>query len=94
MYLDAWDHFIKEDLHARYYIRYTDDAVIIHHDPKYLQALIPIITTWFWDHQKQKLHPRKVSISKLSQGIIFLVTSPYHTAVHYGPRPSGVCSIE
>jgi uncharacterized protein (UPF0297 family) len=35
--LDGMDHFIKEQLHAKYYIRYMDDFLIIHHDREYLE---------------------------------------------------------
>ena len=31
-YLDKLDHFIKEELGIRYYIRYQDDFILIHHN--------------------------------------------------------------
>lgn len=36
-YLNELDHFIKEKLHIKYYIRYMDDFILIHADKKYLQ---------------------------------------------------------
>ena len=37
MYLDEFDHWVKETLHARYYGRYMDDFYIIHEDKAYLK---------------------------------------------------------
>lgn len=36
-YLNNLDHFIKEKLKAKYYIRYMDDGVILSNDKKYLK---------------------------------------------------------
>jgi retron-type reverse transcriptase len=80
VYLDAFDHFIKNQLRIRHYIRYTDDAVILSDDPAYLTLLVPIIEQWLWAERRLELHPRKIEIRKLSQGIDFLgyVTLPHH----------------
>jgi hypothetical protein len=80
VYLDAFDHFIKEELRVPFYLRYTDDAVILHKDPKYLSLLIPFIEQWLWQERRLELHPHKIKIRKLSQGIDFLgyVTLPYY----------------
>ena len=36
-YLNEIDHFIKEDLKIKYYIRYQDDFLLIHEDKQYLK---------------------------------------------------------
>jgi len=36
-YLNDLDHFIKEKLHIKYYIRYMDDFILLHKDKKYLE---------------------------------------------------------
>ena len=36
-YLDGFDRLIKEKLKIRYYSRYMDDCVLIHHDKDYLK---------------------------------------------------------
>lgn len=36
-YLNEIDHYIKEQLHAKYYIRYMDDGVILSNDKAYLK---------------------------------------------------------
>jgi len=78
--MSSFDHFIKEDLRERFYIRYTDDAVIIDQDHERLKELIPWIQTWLWRERQLDLHPRKTEIRKLRQGIDFLgyVTLPNH----------------
>ncbi len=36
-YMNDLDHFIKEKLRIKYYIRYMDDLVLLHHDKEYLK---------------------------------------------------------
>lgn len=36
-YLNDLDHFIKERLHIKYYIRYMDDFILMHPDKEYLK---------------------------------------------------------
>lgn len=80
VYLDGLDHFVKENLRLPYYIRYADDVVILHNDPETLAALLAPIRAWLWDERRLELHPRKVTIRKLSWGIDFL---GYVTLPHY-----------
>ena len=37
MYLNELDHYIKENLKIKYYIRYMDDGILIHKDKEYLK---------------------------------------------------------
>ena len=80
VYMNAFDHYIKEELRTKYYLRYTDDTLIVHNDPKYLSLLVPFIQHWLWQNRRLSLHPNKVSIRKLLQGIDWLgyVVLPYH----------------
>ena len=39
-YLNGLDHFIKEKLHIKYYLRYMDDLLIIHNDKAYLEKCL------------------------------------------------------
>lgn len=41
--LDDLDHYIKERLRIKHYVRYMDDFVLIHHDKEYLQYCWSII---------------------------------------------------
>lgn len=80
VYLNELDQFIKHQLRVRYYLRYTDDFVLLHEDPAQLQSLIPWIEQFLAGHLKLSLHPKKVILRKLSRGIDFLgyVVLPHH----------------
>lgn len=81
--MDAFDHFIKEMLGVRHYIRYTDDAVILHEDRGVLELMVPLIEGWLSTERRLRLHPAKTSIRKVSQGIDFLgyIILPHHTVL-------------
>jgi len=38
-YLSYFDHWLKEDKKVKYYLRYMDDIVILHHDKRYLHQI-------------------------------------------------------
>ena len=38
--LDKLDHYIKEELKIKYFVRYMDDLVLIHNDKEYLKKSI------------------------------------------------------
>lgn len=40
VYLNELDHFIKETCRARYYVRYMDDFILIHHDKSWLHQML------------------------------------------------------
>lgn len=78
--LNKFDQFVKHKLKAKYYIRYCDDFIIVSKDKEYLESLISQIALFLKDELSLNLHPRKVEIRKLSQGIDFLgyVVLPYY----------------
>lgn len=80
IYLNELDQFVKHELRVRYYFRYADDFVIVHNDSNYLLNLVGSIQNFLRDKLALDLHPGKVIIRKLRQGIDFLgyVILPYH----------------
>lgn len=70
--MNAFDHVVKENLRRQFYIRYTDDAVILADNREELTELLPWIRAWLLMHRRLELHPHKVEIRKLRQGIDFL----------------------
>jgi len=77
IYLSDIDHYFKETLHVRYYYRYCDDIVMLHHDKRQL---------WQWrDILKAKLTEKKLEIKPdecvrpLSEGLDFLGFVNYGT---------------
>lgn len=69
--LDDLDHYCKERLHLKHYIRYMDDILIIHEDKEALVCAKAEI-----EKQLQKigfeLHKEKTQITPLSSGFAFL----------------------
>lgn len=69
-YLNKLDHFIKENLKCKYYVRYMDDFLILDTDKNKLKQYWKIIVS---ELEKVKLKENKKSnISKSSVGFIFL----------------------
>lgn len=64
------DHYIKERLHIRHYIRYADDFVIVHQDKRYLQYCRKAISIWLI--KRELTLNKKTCIYPLKQGIRFL----------------------
>lgn len=69
--LDKFDHFVKEQLHAKFYIRYMDDFLIISHDKEYLQRCMAEIREQLTQLDFE-LNEKKTRIYRLSEGIEFL----------------------
>lgn len=68
--LDDLDHYIKERLHIKYYLRYMDDFVLIHKDKAYLQYCRTEI-----EKKLAEIHlelNKKTSLYPLKQGVKFL----------------------
>jgi hypothetical protein len=65
--LDGLDHFIKEKLHIKYYVRYMDDFILIHPEKEYLRfcynEILLFLKSLFLNANKKKTQ-------------IFLVTQP------------------
>ena len=69
-YLSDFDHYIKEQLKIKYYVRYSDDIVLIHEDKKYLQKVWKRLIVMLTDLGLE-LNP-KSTLLPLSQGVDFL----------------------
>ncbi len=72
IYMNEFDQFVKHKLKARYYIRYSDDFIILSTDYKWLVSLLLRISDFLRYELKLELHPNKVSINTLASGIDFL----------------------
>lgn len=83
IFLDRFDWFIKKQLKVKYYFRYADDFIIVHPDAAYLKAVICHIEEFLKIELDLELHPEKVQIRKLRQGVDFLgyVILPYYTTL-------------
>lgn len=72
-YLNDLDHYIKEQLHIKYYIRYMDDLVLLHEDKEYLKECLEKITIFLKEKCALNLHPKKTRIYPFKkEGLNFL----------------------
>ena len=69
--LNKLDHYIKERLRIKYYIRYNDDMILIHHDKEYLKKCKEEISKWLIEHSLM-MHPKKTQLFRVTQTIRFL----------------------
>lgn len=69
-YLNGLDHFIKENLHIKGYVRYMDDFILFHHDKDYLKFCLKEIEKYL-EGVKLKLN-RKTQIYDMKRGFNFL----------------------
>lgn len=69
-YLNDMDHYIKEVLKIKYYVRYQDDFLLFHESKKYLRYCLIKIEEFL---KKEKLVlNRKTRIFKNTNNFIFL----------------------
>ena len=78
--MNPLDHFIKEVLGVKFYLRYTDDFILLHEDRQVLENFLPKIKLFLKQELNLALHPGKIEFRKLNQGIDFLgyVVFPKH----------------
>lgn len=69
--LNPVDHYVKERLRVKHYIRYMDDMIILGHDLERLETIRQSVE----EKLKEigfKLHPEKTQIVPLVNGVMFL----------------------
>jgi len=71
VYLDSLDHFCKEVLRAKGYLRYVDDFALFHDDPVQLEDWRRRIAR-FLEGRRLRLHPRKTRVVATSEAATFL----------------------
>ena len=73
-YLNDMDHFIKEKLKIRYFVRYQDDFLLFHPSKQYLNYCLEELKK-FLGNEKLVLN-RKTRIYKSTNNFIFLGRKP------------------
>lgn len=58
IYLNELDHYVKEVLKLKYYIRYMDDFIILHPDKKYLEEILIKIRQYLVSELKLNLNSK------------------------------------
>lgn len=77
--LDDLDHFIKEKLRVKHYLRYMDDFILIHPDKRYLQSCLKEIalrvgTTGLCLNDKTTLYPLRQGVKLMKWRFVIAST--------------------
>lgn len=80
VYLSALDQHVKHHLHARHYIRYVDDFVLLHESPQWLNQARADIEAFLPETLGVRLNPSKTILQPCDRGIDFVgqVVKPWH----------------
>ena len=71
LYLDEMDRLIKEKMRVKYYVRYMDDFILLHHNKTYLQECLARIAELFHDSLHLQLN-EKTQIFPVKNGVKYL----------------------
>ena len=80
-YLNDMDHFIKEELKIKYYVRYQDDFILFHKSKEYLKMCLEEIIK-FLEKEKLELN-NKSRIYKNTNRFIYLGRNPKGKCAKY-----------
>jgi len=78
LYLNGLDHYLKENIKCRYYIRYMDDIIIFGNYKNELTKLKEIVRSYL-KKLKLDLHENKSQIYLVKKGVCFLGYKVYPT---------------
>jgi len=83
VYLNELDQFVKHQLKIRYYLRYVDDIVILHQNPRQLKIWHQQLNQFLKEKLKLHFHPKKSTLQSIYQGINFVgfIVKPYYSLV-------------
>ncbi|MBR3660681.1 MAG: RNA-directed DNA polymerase [Bacilli bacterium] len=80
-YLNDLDHYIKENLHIKYYVRYQDDFLLMHQDKEYLKYCLNKIKEFLI--KDDLILNKKTRIHKNTDNFIFLGRNKYNNYTKY-----------
>ena len=72
VYLNELDQFVKHHLKARYYLRYSDDSVLLHEEKERLLEWKEEIGVFLKDRLRLELNSKREKLGLISNGIDFL----------------------
>ena len=72
VYLNGLDQHVKHQLRAQHYVRYVDDAVLVHTSAQWLQQTLTHLTTWLPEQLHAHINPRKTVLQPVARGIDFV----------------------
>jgi RNA-directed DNA polymerase len=83
VYLNDFDHYVKKVLKIKHYGRYVDDMVFFHNEKSYLENIIPHLTNFLLSNFQLKVHPNKIVLKTIEEGLPFLgqIIKPYRNYI-------------
>lgn len=72
VYLDPLDHFVKERLRVKGYVRYMDDFVLFGHDKQQLKAIGSAVEDFLHEKLSLRLKPGATFLNRPANGLSFL----------------------
>jgi RNA-directed DNA polymerase len=72
IYMNRLDQFIKHNIKAKYYVRYSDDFIVLSQDKQQLKNIILQIKQFLDGNLGLDIHPNKISIKTIYSGQDFL----------------------
>lgn len=83
IYLNDFDHFIKNILGCKYYGRYVDDLLFVHEDKDFLKLFFPVLDEYLSNNLFLHLHRKKFYLQHYSKGVMFLgrIILPYRVYI-------------
>jgi hypothetical protein len=67
VYLDVLDHFVKEVLRVRHYIRYMDDFLLLVSDRREARERLAAVRNFLRDRLRFALNPRRIIVTPLDE---------------------------
>lgn len=77
-YLNQFDHYVKEQLRVKGYIRYVDDMTFFDNSKAFLEDLVLVIDEALAQY-RLKIHPHKTLLQQSSDAFVFLGHKVYKT---------------
>ena len=86
--MNPFDHFIKQELRFKYYIRYADDFVFLSPDRSELEQLLEKSRAFLSNELALDLHPDKIFLKTIASGMDFLGWThfPHHRVLRSKTR--------
>mgnify|MGYP001355543289 FL=1 len=69
VYLDPLDHFVKEDLRRRSYIRYMDDVIVLAAEKGELWDVLQAVEGFLRERLRLSLQPQRLSVTPVAAGV-------------------------
>lgn len=80
IYLNELDHFVKEKLKVKYYVRYMDDFILLLENKEEAKRILNEITVFLENNLMLKLN-KKTNYFKAKQGVLFCGYKVYQTHI-------------